>query len=161
MANTFDIYHLKYEVLLKMTNDTAIEVPEHLVQKRNQIVTTFKRLINKRAIRNASTENDPRKLYESWAVIGKAAKELLKNNWYARVASVYSNSAVEAIRATTSINTHWYLNGNKNIELRELASRSTAHFDIVAVEGRHYLYVLGSFYSIEDSGFVGALNEPQ
>tara|TARA_E500000331_G_scaffold299060_1_gene299203 strand:+ start:182 stop:658 length:477 start_codon:yes stop_codon:yes gene_type:complete len=155
MSEAYDIYHLKYEVLLRLSKDTKTQVPEHLVDKYQQISNSFRRLINKRDIRRAARENDPRLLKESWKEIGNAAKDLLCNNWYTHVAKITCDSAVEAARLSTSINMQWFLNGARNIDVNEPTDRSTAHLDIIRVRERHYLYVLGGFYSIEDSKFVG------
>lgn len=161
MSELYDVYHIKYATLLRMMNRKEIAIPPHLKEKHCSIVSAFRQLIDKRSIRSALRDGNPRLLRESWSKIGDAAQELLESSWYSHVAQVNCNDAIEAIRATTSINVLWFLAPKKNVVVEEVATRSTAHLDIIAVKGKFYLYVLGGFYSLKDSEFVGVMNEPK
>lgn len=155
MSEQYDIYHLKYAVLQRMVNDKAINLPSHLESRHKKLVEVFLNLINKGEIRKALNAGDKRALHFGWSKIRSAAQYLLDNGWYEHVGIVSCNSALEAIRETTSINVLWFLGGKKHIDVLGNPNRSTAPLDLIRVNGREYLYVIGGFYSLQDDQFVG------
>ena len=154
-VHQFSIYHLNYETLLHISRGSG-SVPGHLQNYRDDSIEAFKALIARKKLRKAIAGRSTREVSECWESIANASKILKKLGWYEKVAEVSTQNALKAVRATTSVNLHWFLNGDKEIQVMGNATRSTASLDIIEAKGASYLYITGGFYSLEANSLVGS-----
>lgn len=164
MSATVEIHHLMYQELhtlsmtdltdqlaLKMLVDSpikqSIDVDSALLCTAKETKSLFLLLMDRGPLRSKDT------LEEGWANIINAAKELKLRGWYVHVGTKYQSNLMDAWKATSNVNGHWFLQGE--VTVKSMTNRQTMTLDIMRIDGTDYLLTTGGFIKMSTHTRVG------